>query len=211
MRGLKIFIFFLTIGFRTFSCQDQVSLYRENSVKWETKYKIVRFYLRWGTLDSRLVWEVQAWEKSVRQRFYSLDLSKNSAWYSPIIFWLRGMNSYDACYWDIVTTEKHLKITMVYLVPLPCDQNYFYNLSSPVFTSCAGVLRSSYAGAQRIPLMRRNVVKSKNIPKAKYLLLNKLLKHFSWDKHTDLLSQISILGSKRYKKWSSFCCSLNHK
>ena len=68
---------------------------------------------------------------------------------------------------------------MVYLVPLPCDQNYFYNLSSPVFTSCAGVLRSSYAGAQRIPLMRRNVVKSKNIPKAKYLLLNKRLKHFS--------------------------------
>ena len=24
---------------------------------------------------------------------------KNSAWYSPIIFGLRGMNSYDACYW----------------------------------------------------------------------------------------------------------------
>ena len=36
MRGLKIFIFFLPKSFRTFSCQDQVSLYREISMKWET-------------------------------------------------------------------------------------------------------------------------------------------------------------------------------
>ena len=53
---------------------------------------------------------------------------KNSAWYSPIIFWLRGMNSYDACYWDIFTTEKHLQITTMNLVAWPCDQNYFSNV-----------------------------------------------------------------------------------
>ena len=62
MCGLNNFILCLLKSFRTFSCQEQVSLWREMLMK----YTDVRFYLCWAT-------ELKAWEKSERR--YS-DLSK---------------------------------------------------------------------------------------------------------------------------------------
>ena len=159
--GWKIFLFFLPKSFRT---QEQVFLWREISVKWETKSLMFGFTFV-GEFQIHL-WSQQCWLERSQWGDISIPLIclENSAWYSPIIFWWRGMNSYDACYWDIFTREKHLKITQRNGALAMLDMLALW--SKLFLCPLSSLLTSSNVGAQRIPLMRRNVFKSKNIPEA---------------------------------------------
>ena len=140
MCGLKIFIFFLPKSFRTFSCQEQVSLWEKCS--WNIQM------LGFTFAGQQNCWLERSQRGDILIPWIFLK-------YSPIIFGLRGMNSYDACY---------------------CYPRYFYNRKKTsqnnnvetcvlaMWPKLYVLSTSSYVGAQRMPLIRRNVVKNKNIP-----------------------------------------------
>ena len=112
---------------------------------WNEKQDVL-FYLCWGIWNPTLAWEWQAWEKSVRRYFYSLDLSRKFS----LIFSNHILVARNEFLWRLLL-------------------RYFYNRkasqnNNAMLASSHVLSTSSNVGAHRIPSMRRKDAKSKNIP-----------------------------------------------